>query len=260
MIATKKIKEKDFYDKKLLEKKTALITGASKGIGRAIAIEFARHGANIIINFNKNEKTAMEVVEEIMKYKVDAFPIKADVSNFEEVKGMMFKIKEKFGNIDILVNNAGILSDKTLVNMDSENWKEVIDINLTGIYNVTKNTVPLLKENGRIINISSIVGLDGNFGQTNYAASKAGVIGFTKSLAKELAKKKITVNAIAPGFIKTDMTESIPHENRGVIENRILLKELGMPKDIANAALFLASSKSRYITSEVLRVDGGLSL
>ena len=170
----------------------------------------------------------------------------------------MERVKDNFKTLDIVVNNAGITKDRTLKNMTREEWQQVIDVNLTGVFNVSKAALEILNENGRIINISSIVGIYGNFGQTNYAASKAGVIGFTKSLAKELAKRKITVNAIAPGFIKTELTDKIPFIRKKIIERMIPLKEIGVPEDVANAVVFLASQKSRYITGEVLHITGGL--
>jgi len=237
----------------------ALVTGASRGIGKAIAIELARNKVNIILNYNKNEKEAEEVVNEIKKLGVDAVAVKADISKFEECSAMMDFIKKKFEWLDIVVNNAGALSDKTLKNMTKEQWDFVMNINLDGTFNVTKNALPLIRENGRVINISSIVGISGNFGQTNYAASKAGIIGFTKSLAKELGKRKITVNAVAPGFIDTQMTKSIPFIRRKIIMAMIPLGRAGLPEDIANLVAFLASEKSSYITGEVICVDGGFS-
>ena len=237
----------------------ALVTGASRGIGKAIAMELARNKVNIILNYNKNEKEAEEVVNEIKKLGVDAVAVKADISKFEECSAMMDFIKKKFEWLDIVVNNAGALSDKTLKNMTKEQWDFVMNINLDGTFNVTKNALPLIRENGRVINISSIVGISGNFGQTNYAASKAGIIGFTKSLAKELGKRKITVNAVAPGFIDTQMTKSIPFIRRKIIMAMIPLGRAGLPEDIANLVAFLASEKSSYITGEVICVDGGFS-
>lgn len=243
---------------KLFAGKTALITGGSRGIGKETAIELAKQGSNIIINYNKDEIGAKKVVSEVKSLNVECIAVQADVSNLNEVKGMFDEIRKKFDTIDILVNNAGIIIDKTLKNMNSDIWKKVIDVNLSSVFNVTKMAIPLINFKGRIINVSSISGLDGNFGQTNYAASKAAIIGFTKSLAKELAKKKITVNTVAPGYIKTQMTSEMSTESKKRIEDRISLNELGDPKDIANSIVFFASDKSRYITGEVLRVDGGL--
>ncbi|MBI2655777.1 3-oxoacyl-[acyl-carrier-protein] reductase [Candidatus Woesearchaeota archaeon] len=240
--------------------KVALVTGASRGIGRAIAVELARQGADVIINYNKNEKEAMEVVNEIKKHGARCIALKADVSNFDEVKSMFDSIKKEFGFIDILVNNAGIIMDKTLQNMDADVWNKVIKINLNGVYNMTKHALPLLRKKGRIISIGSIVGIYGNFGQVNYAASKAGIIGFSKSLAKELGRHGITVNVIAPGFIETEILNSLPDAKKKELSKSIPLGNLGNPEDIANLAAFLASEKSSYITGEVICVDGGLML
>ena len=240
-------------------RKVALITGASRGIGKAIAIELAKNNVNVVINYNKDEKEAADVVEEIKKLGVQGIAVKADISNFDECAAMFEIVKKRFGYLNILVNNAGALSDKTLKNMTKEQWNFVIKINLDGTFNVTKNALSLMKDNGRIINISSIVGISGNFGQTNYAASKAGIIGFTKSLAKELGKRKITVNAVAPGFIDTHMTKNVPFIRRKIIMAMIPLGKAGMPEDVANLVAFLASDKSGYITGEVICVDGGFS-
>jgi len=240
-------------------KKVALITGASRGIGRAIAIELAKNNMNIAINYNKDEKEAAEAAEEIKKLGVDCIAVKADVSDFEDCAAMIEVVKKKYGSLDILVNNAGALSDKTLKNMTKEQWDFVVKTNLDGTFNVTKNALTLIKDAGRIINISSIVGISGNFGQTNYAASKAGIIGFTKSLAKELGKRKITVNAVAPGFIDTQMTKGVPFIRKRIMLAMIPLGRAGTPEDVANLVLFLASDKAGYITGEVICIDGGLS-
>ena len=257
-VAAKKISKAEYYKKPILAGKTALVTGSSRGLGRAIAIELAKNGANVVVNYNKNEKEALEVVDEIKK-SAKCIVIKADVSNFDDVKAMFDIVKREFVNIDILVNNAGIIMDKTLQNMDSDEWNNVIKTNLNSVFNVTRNAVPIMNENGRIINISSIAALDGNFGQTNYAASKAGIIGFTKSLAKELGKYNITVNAIAPGFIETDILKSIPAGKKKGFMDMIPLGRIGFPIDVANLVIFLASSRAGYITGEVIRIDGGLS-
>ena len=243
----------------MLKGKTALVTGASKGIGKAIAIALAKEGCNIVFNYVGSEDLAKNSCKEIKDLNVGVISAKADVSKIEEVDNLIKIAKDNFHSLDIIVNNAGIAKDRSLKNMTQEEWQKVIDINLTGVFNISKAALEILNENGRIINISSIVGLCGNFGQTNYAASKAGVIGFTKSLAKELAKKKITVNAVAPGFIKTEMTDKISFIKRKIIERMIPLRYLGMPEDVANVVVFLASPRSGYITGEVLHVTGGLN-
>ena len=240
-------------------KKVALVTGASRGIGKAIAIELAKNKVNIVINYNRDEQEAVAVAEEIKKIGVESIAVKADISKFEDCAAMMEIISKRFGSLNILVNNAGALSDKTLKNMTKEQWDFVVRTNLDGTFNVTKNALPLMKDNGRIINISSIVGLRGNFGQTHYAASKAGIIGFTKSLAKELGKRRITVNAVAPGFIDTQMTKNVPFIRRKIIMAMIPLGRAGNAEDVANLVGFLASDKSSYITGEVICVDGGFS-
>ena len=240
-------------------RKIALVTGASRGIGKAIAIELAKNKVNVAINYNKNEQEAVSVVEEIKKIGVESIAVKADISKFEECAAMIEIIRKKFGCLDILVNNAGALSDKTLKNMTKEQWDLVVRTNLDGTFNVTKNSLPLMKDSGRIINISSIVGISGNFGQTNYAASKAGIIGFTKALAKELGRRRITVNAVAPGFIDTQMTKNIPFIRRKIIMAMIPLGRAGNAEDVANLVAFLASDKASYITGEVICVEGGFS-
>ena len=243
----------------MLKNKIALVTGASRGIGKAIALDLAKNNANVIINYNKNEEEAEKVVKEVKNYGVKSIAIKADVSNFEEVTQMMKSVESEFGKIDILINNAGIVRDRTLKNMSLEEWHDVININLNGVFYVTKLALPLIKEEGRIINISSIIGKYGNFGQCNYAAAKAGIIGFTKSLAKELGKKKITVNAIAPGFVKTDITKDISFITKKMVNYMTTLKEEADPEDIAYTVSFLASKKARYITGAVVEVSGGLA-
>lgn len=244
----------------MLNSKIALITGSSKGIGKAIAIEFAKSGADVIVNYNKDEKGALEAVGEIKKIGRKSVAIKADVGKFEEVTTMIDKLKKDFGRIDILVNNAGIAMDRTLKKMTQEEWNTVINVNLNSLYNVTHQILPLIPEGGRIINLSSIVGLTGNFGQTNYAATKAGIIGFTKSLAKELGRRKITVNVIAPGFIEGEMVDKIPFVRKQIIMSLIPLGRAGLKEEVANCTVFLASDKSSYITGEVIGVSGGLGL
>ena len=243
----------------MLSGKISLVTGASRGIGKAIAVELAKQGADVVINYSKDEKGALEAVDEIKKIGRRSIAVKADVSSFDDVSRMFEIIKKEFGCIDILINNAGIIMDKTLQNMETNEWDSVIKTNLNGVFNATRNAVNLIRKEGRIINISSIVGLSGNFGQSNYAASKAGIIGFTKSIAKELGKFNITVNAIAPGFIETEILKSIPPAKKKEYLNSIPLGRMGAPEDIANAVAFLASDKASYITGEVICIDGGLS-
>jgi len=240
-------------------RKVALITGASRGIGKAIAVELAKNNTNIVINYNSDEKEAYAVVEHINKLGAECIAVKADVASFEDCAAMAESVRKKFGCLDILVNNAGTLSDKTLKNMTKEQWDFVVKVNLYGTFNVTKNLISLIRENGRIINISSIVGISGNFGQTNYAASKSGIIGFTKSLAREVGKRRITVNAVAPGFIDTQMTKGIPFIRKRIMLSMIPLNRTGTPEDVANLVVFLASDKASYITGEVICVDGGFS-
>ncbi len=239
--------------------KIALVTGASRGIGRAIALELAGNGMNVVVHYHSDEKEANSVVDEIKKLGGEGNAVKADISKFEECTAMIEALKKKFGSMDVLVNNAGAISDRSLKNMTKEQWDLVVRTNLDGVFNVTKNALPIIRENGRIINISSIVGISGNHGQTNYAASKAGVIGFTKSLAKELGKQGITVNAVAPGFVETYMTKDIPFIRKKIIMAMIPLGRAGKPEDVANLVAFLASDKSSYITGEVICIDGGLS-
>ena len=239
--------------------KKALVTGSTRGIGRAIALALAKEGCDVIIN--GTEKSAVqgkEVVKEIVVLGVKSEFIAADVSDFKSCETLGAEVKKSFSHIDILVNNAGTTCDRSLKNMSLEDWSRIINVNLNSVFNVTRNLLDIIKDNGRIINISSIIGISGNFGQTNYASSKAGIIGFSKSLAKELGKRKITVNVIAPGFIKTELTDQMPLEMASKILMLIPLKEMGMPEDIANLAAFLASEKARYITGAVIKVDGGI--
>ncbi|WP_374717646.1 3-oxoacyl-[acyl-carrier-protein] reductase [Neobacillus sp.] len=240
--------------------KIALVTGASRGIGREIALELARQGANVAVNFSGSEAKAGEVVDEIKSLGQDAFAIKCNVANSEEVAEMVKAVIDRFGRLDILVNNAGITRDNLLMRMKEEEWDDVININLKGVFLVTKAvTRQMMKQrSGRIINISSIVGVSGNAGQANYVAAKAGVIGLTKTTAKELASRNITVNAIAPGFITTDMTDKLPEDVRNEMLKQIPLARLGEPKDIAKAAAFLASDDAAYITGQTIHIDGGM--
>jgi 3-oxoacyl-[acyl-carrier protein] reductase len=240
--------------------KSALVTGASRGIGREIALELARQGANVAVNFAGSEAKANEVVDEIKALGRDAFTVKCDVSNSEEVNEMVKETIDRFGKLDILVNNAGITKDNLLMRMKEEEWDDVININLKGVFLCTKAvTRQMMKQRvGRIINIASIVGVSGNPGQANYVAAKAGVIGLTKTTAKELASRNITVNAVAPGFITTDMTDKLTEEIKAEMLKQIPLARLGEPKDIAKVTAFLASDDSAYMTGQTLHIDGGM--
>lgn len=244
----------------LLQGKIALITGGSRGIGRATAILLAEHGADIIINYAGNKQAADEVCEAVKKLGRKVLAIQASVSKSDEVQKMIDDAVKEFGRIDILVNNAGITKDGLLMRMKDEDWSSVIDTNLTGVYNCSKAvTKPMMKQKaGSIVNMSSVVGVNGNVGQSNYAASKAGIIGFSKALAKELASRNIRVNAIAPGFIATDMTTDLSDKVKEEMLKNIPLNSLGTAEDVAQAVLFLASDASKYITGQTLHVDGGM--
>ncbi len=243
-----------------LDGKIALVTGASQGIGRAIAEKLAENGASVVINYLANEEGALQAKARVENFGAKALAFKADISKTDEVAALVAAASKEFGRIDILVNNAGINRDKTMKNLSEEEWNAVISVNLTGVYKVTKAALPLIPEGGRILNVSSIVGIDGNFGQANYSAAKAGVIGFTKTLAKELARKNILVNAIAPGFVETPMTGGIPADVKEKIVARIPLGRMGKAEEIAELAAFLASGKCGYATGSVFRVDGGMTL
>lgn len=246
----------------MLKNKVALVTGASRGIGKEIALTLASQGATVIINYNGSKERAMEVLEEIEANKGTAIVYQADISNFDQVKQMMADIKKQFDNIHILVNNAGITADNLILRMSEDEFNKVIDVNLKGVFNCLRHISPIMlkQKYGRIINISSIVGLHGNAGQVNYSAAKAGVIGMTKSLAKELGSRGITVNAVAPGYIDTDMTKVLKVELTDQIKEQIPLKKLGQTEDIAHAVAFLASDYSSYITGQTIQVDGGLGI
>lgn len=240
--------------------KNALVTGASRGIGKEIALELSKHGVNVAISYINNKEKAQEVVDGIKKNGINGMAIKADISKEEDVANMVEIINAEWGPIDILVNNAGITKDNLLIRMKTEEWDDVIGTNLKGTYLCTKYVVRgmMKKRYGKIINIASVVGITGNFGQGNYSASKAGVIGFTKSIAKELASRGINVNAVAPGFIETDMTEILKKDIKDSLVKSIPMGRIGTPKDIANIVVFLASEKSDYITGEIINVDGGM--
>ena len=244
----------------LLDGKIALVTGGSRGIGRAVAIELAKEGATVAINYAGNKAAAEEVQSIITEMGGKAMIIQADVSDEKSATQMVEEVITQLGGVDILVNNAGITRDGLFIRMKEEDWNAVINTNLTGIFNCTKVAAKYMmkKRSGRIINMSSVSGIMGNAGQTNYAAAKAGVIGFTKSLAREMASRGITVNAVAPGFIATDMTAAMPEKAQEHVLTSIPLGKMGKPEDIANAVLFLASDKASYITGQVIHVDGGM--
>ena len=240
--------------------KVALITGATRGIGKQIALELASQGYDIALNYRKQNEELEALKKEIESKNVKCLTVYGDVSNYEDVENFIKEIIKEFGKIDVLVNNAGITKDMLLMRMKKEDFESVIDVNLIGTFNVTKNVIPYMMKsrNGKIVNISSVVGISGNAGQTNYSASKAGIIGFTKSLAKEVASRNINVNAIAPGFIKTDMTDVLKDEVKEEISKTIPLKRMGEAKDVANLVKFLVSEESNYITGQVINVDGGM--
>ena len=240
--------------------KVALITGATRGIGKQIALELASQGYNIALNYRKQNEELEALKKEIESQNVKCLTVYGDVSNYEDVEKFIKEIIKEFGKIDVLVNNAGITKDMLLMRMKKEDFESVIDVNLIGTFNVTKNVIPYMMKarNGKIVNISSVVGISGYDGQTNYSASKAGIIGFTKSLAKEVASRNINVNAIAPGFIKTDMTDVLKEEVKEEISKTIPLKRMGEAKDVANLEKFLVSEESNYITGQVINVDGGM--
>ncbi|CAG9361254.1 3-oxoacyl-[acyl-carrier-protein] reductase [Clostridium perfringens] len=244
----------------MLKDKVAIVTGGTRGIGRAIALKLADNGANIVINYRNSDKEAEELKAILEEKGVKVLTVKCDISNFEDSKNLMDKCKEVFGKIDILVNNAGITKDTLIMRMKEEDFDSVIDVNLKGTFNCAKHAsaIMLKQRFGKIINMTSVVGIAGNVGQVNYAASKAGVIGLTKSLAKELGSRGITVNAVAPGFINTDMTASLSEKVKEEASKNIPLKRLGDPEDVANLVGFLASDAANYITGQVINVDGGM--
>lgn len=240
--------------------RTAVVTGAAKGIGKAIALELARKGVNLVLNYRSSDVAIKEVIMEIENMGQKAIAVKADVSDFKQAELLVKSAIEKFGSLDILVNNAGITKDGLLMRMTEEDFDKVIQTNLKGTFNCIRHasTIMLKQKKGKIVNISSVVGICGNLGQVNYAASKAGVIGITKSAAKELASRGVTVNAVAPGFINTDMTEILSDKIKESFINEIPLKRFGEAEDVAKAVCFLASDDADYITGQVLQVDGGL--
>lgn len=240
--------------------KVAFVTGGTRGIGKQIAITLAECGYDIAINYRQENDNLKNTKKEIEGKGVKCLTVQGDVSSFEDCEKCIKNIIDEYGKIDVLVNNAGITKDMLLMRMKKEDFEDVIDINLVGTFNVTKNVIShmIKARSGRIINISSVVGIIGNAGQTNYSASKAGIIGFTKSLAKEVASRGILVNAVAPGFIETDMTDILKDEVKDEIAKNIPLKRAGTSKDVANVVKFLTSEDSSYITGQVIQVDGGM--
>lgn len=245
---------------KLLEGKIALVTGASKGIGRKIAEVFAQHGANVAFTYLSSVEKGQALEKELQAYGTKVIGYRSDASKFEEAEQLINAIVADFGSLDIVVNNAGITKDGLLMRMTEENWDEVLNVNLKSVFNVTKAASKIMMKNrkGSFINMSSVVGVQGNAGQSNYAASKAGIIGFTKSIAKELGSRNIRANVVAPGFIRTEMTDILDPKVIATWEAGIPLKRAGSPEDVANACLYLASDLSSYVTGQVLPVDGGM--
>ena len=246
---------------KLLEGKSSIITGGSRGIGRSIVLEMAKQGSNVAFSYHSSDQKALELVAEVESFGVKGLAVKSDASNFEDAKQFVEKTLATFGSIDILVNNAGITRDNLLLRMSEENWDDVMDNNLKSAFNLIKHTAPVMlkQKKGSIINITSIVGLKGQAGQANYAASKAGMIGLTKSIADELGSRNIRCNAIAPGFIQTDMTDALPEDLKKKYFEQIPLKRFANPEEVANAVIFLGSDMSSYVTGQVLGVCGGLA-
>ena len=244
--------------------KTVLVTGGERGIGKRVCLDFALHGANVVVNYPFIEELseAEKTLNEINNIGGKAIILRADVRNIDEIDEMVSQAVQEFGKIDILVNNAGITKDNLLIKMSPHDWQNVIDINLTGTFNCTKRVVKEMMKNkyGRIVNISSIMGIIGNAGQANYAASKAGIIAFTKSVAKEFGSRNITANVVAPGYIKSPMTDNLAENIKKAFFDKVIIKRFGEAEDISNAILFLASDLANYITGQVLVVDGGLTL
>lgn len=244
----------------MLKGKNVIVTGATRGIGREIALTLAQNGANIAINYRNLNSEVEDLINEIKSFGVDALAIKCDVSITEEVDNFVKEVKSHYNTIDVLINNAGITKDGLILRMKEEDFDDVLDVNLKGTFNTTKSVSSIMvrQKYGKIINISSVVGIAGNAGQCNYAASKAGVIGFSKSVARELASRNINVNVVAPGYINTDMTKNLPDKVKEEIIKSIPMKKIGDPKEVANLVLFLSSNLSDYITGQVINVDGGM--
>jgi len=244
----------------MLKGKCAIVTGAAKGIGKAVALKLASLGANIVLNYRSSEDKAIELETELKELGVEVLRVKGDISKLADVENLVNQAKEKFGHIDIMVNNAGITKDTLLLRMKEEDFDSVIDVNLKGVFNCLKTITPIMvkQKSGKIVNLSSVVGIIGNAGQVNYAASKAGVIGMTKSLAKEIGARGITVNAVAPGFIETDMTDGLGDKLKEEAKKGIPLRRLGTAADVAEVVAFLSSDSSNYITGQVINVDGGM--
>ncbi|OHA04244.1 MAG: beta-ketoacyl-ACP reductase [Candidatus Sungbacteria bacterium RIFCSPHIGHO2_02_FULL_52_23] len=246
--------------KKHFGRKVAVVTGAERGIGRAVVCTLAAAGMDVVIVYHKDARAGETLARELDGLGMRAIAVRADVSDFASCRNLAQAVKKEFGRCDVLVNNAGVLSDKTLAKMSKAQWDLVIRTNLDGVFNVTKHMLPLIREGGAIINISSIIGTTGNFGQTNYAASKAGIIGFTKSLSREMGRQGITVNAIAPGLIDTAMIQSVREDKRNELIKRIPAGRMGTPEEVAYLVAFLASPRARYISGAVIGIDGGLTL
>ena len=242
-----------------LEGKTAIVTGASLGIGSACAIDLAKNGANVAINYRKHDAEAQAICEQIKAMGRSAVAVRADVASFEDAQAMVETVTKEFGRVDILVNNAGVNRDAVIWKMTEQQWDEAVDINLKGFFNYIRAVAPLFKDqqSGKIVNVTSINGLRGKFGQANYAAAKAGIIGLTKTVARELAKFNVNVNAVAPGLIETDMVRQAPEDVRQKALAEIVLGRIGKPEEVAWVVTFLCTEKARHITGEVIKVDGG---